>query len=162
MKNNGSQFEEILGTQHEAYEVQGRARLHKVSPPCLVFGTPGRQRVILKENPFLDFIGSWIERGGRSMHLEAKMTGEPRLGINNATGIKPQQLINLKAWEDSGAVVGVLWYHAGECRLLSLAQIFAALGDGRHSVRWEKAYKLYQTTDLVFWDYLPALAVIYP
>ena len=162
MKNGGAQFEEILATQHEAYEAQGRARLHKVSPPCLVFGTPGRQRVVLKENPFLDFVGSWTERGGRSIHVEAKMTATPRIGINNATGIKPDQLVNLQKWEASGSAVGVLWFHAGECRLLTLNQIFAARDEGRGSVRWGKAYRLYQTTDLVFWDYLTALAVIYP
>lgn len=162
MKNTGSIFEEVLSAQHEAYLAQGRAKIEQVSPPCKVFGAPGRQRVILLENPFLDFTGSWIERSGRTLHIEAKATSEPRLGINNATGIKPHQLNNLVAWEKAGAAVGVLWYHAGTARLLTLNQILAALADSRGSVRWEKAYALHQTTDLVFWDYLTALAVIYP
>lgn len=162
MKNTGSTFEEILATQHEAYFAQGRAKIDKVSPPCKVFGSPGRQRVILLENPFLDFVGSWMEQKGRSIHVEAKVTSEPRLGINNATGIKPEQLNNLQRWERTGSAVGVLWYHAGSCRLLSLNQILAARAEGRGSVRWEKAYILHQTADLVFWDYLPALAVICP
>lgn len=162
MKNDGSTFEQILATQHEAYEAQGRARICQVSPPCRVFGTPGRQRVVMLDNPFVDFVGSWLERGGRSIHIEAKVTGKPILGFNNDTGIKVKQLENLQRWEKAGAAVGVLWCHRGEAKLLTLNQILAARAEGRGSVQWDRAYTLYQPSDLVFWDYLTALSAIYP
>lgn len=162
MKNNGTTFEMILETQHEAYAVQGRAKLEKLSQPVKVFGSPGRQRVVHLPNPFLDFTGCWMEAGNRSLHIEAKSTVQPRLPIYNDTGIKTTQMDALHAWHRAGAAVGVLWFHAGTTRLLSLSQIEAARAEGKGSVRWEKAYTLYQTTDLIFWDYLTALRALYP
>jgi len=162
MKNTGTDFESILETQHAAYLAQGRAKIEKVSQPIRVFGPPGRQRVIHLPNPFLDFTGSWIERGGRAIHIECKVTGEPRLSFNSDTGIKPAQLEALIGWEAAGAAVGVLWFHAGRARLLTLPHILAAEHVGRKSVRWASAYDLPQGGDLIFWDYLAAFAALWP
>lgn len=162
MKNTGTDFENILDTQHAAYHAQGRAYLEKTSQPIKVFGPPGHKRVIHLDNPFLDFTGCWIERGGRSIHIEAKVTGEPRLAIYSETGLKVKQMHALHAWHKAGAAVGVLWFHQGAARLLTLTQIEAARESGRGSVRWERAYTLYQTKELVFWDYLTALGALYP
>lgn len=162
MKNNGTTFEMILETQHQAYAVQGRAKIEKLSQPVKVFGPPGRQRVVHLPNPFLDFTGCWMEHGNRSIHIEAKTTVPARLPIYNDTGIKTTQMEALHAWNKAGAAVGVLWFHEGATRLLTLAQIEAARAEGRGSVRWERAYPLYQTGELVFWDYLTALKALYP
>lgn len=162
MRNRGTEFESILDTQHQAYEAQGRAVLEKLSQPIRVFGPPGGQKVVYLKNPFLDFTGTWKEKRGRSLHIEAKVTSEPRLALNSKTGLKVEQLLNLRRWEAAGAAVGVLWHHLGQTRLLTLAQIDLALAEVRGSVRFEKAYRLHQTSDLVFWDYLLPLAALYP
>jgi hypothetical protein len=161
MKNGGTEFENILETQHEAYLAQGRAKLEKISQPIKVFGPRGHQKIVHLDNPFLDFSGSWIERGGRNLHIEAKVTGEPRLPIYSEIGLKVKQMNALHAWHKAGAAVGVLWFHEGTARLLTITQIEAARAEGRGSVRWERAYPLRQTTPLVFWDYLLALGALY-
>lgn len=163
MRNQGTEFEQILETQHAAYAVRGLATLHKTSQPVKVFGGRGAPlRVIHLVNPFLDFVGCWKEQGGRSMHIEAKMTSQPRLPIWNDTGLKPQQIENLQAWHDAGAAVGTLWHHAGQTKFVTLAAIYQAREDGRESIPWAAGHKLHQTDDLIFWDYLPILRVLYP
>lgn len=162
MKNQGTEFEEILHTQHDAYAARGVASLEKVTQPIKVFGPPGRQKVIHLANPFLDFVGVWKERDGRAIFLEAKVTSQPRLALADDDGLKTHQLNALQRWHDAGAAVGLLWHHRGRTRFFPLGTIWAARESGRKSLAWADGLDLEQDGDLVFWDYMPILRRLYP
>jgi len=141
-RNQGTEFENELKLIFSAYKTQGRATLEKVDPPSKVLGN----RVIYMENPFLDFVGSWTEQGGRALFIEAKATDEPRLligGKSNSNGMKDNQLANALAWWRAGAMVLVLWRFQGEVRVFTPAMAkHATMENGRRSLRFCDAHRL--------------------
>lgn len=106
MKNRGKQFEKDLEEVFTFYEHRRLLVLRKVDPPTQFIG-PGK--IIYKANPFLDFVGSWTERGGRMLVIEAKHTDNPKLDISSGAGITTDQMHSLRRWHHAGAVAAVLW-----------------------------------------------------
>lgn len=165
MKNGGTEFETHVEIVCDAYRAQGLADIEKVAPPVKVFGMDARgmARVALLTNPFLDFVGTWTEQGGRAIHLEAKATSTPRLPVGNKDGVDADQLANLRRWYKAGAAVGVLWQHAETVRFVSLTMIEHALNvDQRKSVPWIDGYILPPGPGLVSFDFLAMLRVLFP
>ena len=163
-KNTGTEFEAHVALVCDCYRAQGRADITKVEPPIkTLFIGPGKTKVIHLENPYLDFIGAWTERGGRALHIEAKTTQAPRLAVGADNGISADQIANLKRWHNAGAAVGVLWEHAGQVRFVTLTAIDHAREiEERASVQWSKAYPIPQGEGFVSFDFLAILAVLYP
>ena len=81
----GKEFEDILARICDCYRQSGRAKIHKVDPPSKMVGRGPGARIIYGVNPFLDFIGTWSERGNRSLMMEAKSTSNHRLYDFNFT-----------------------------------------------------------------------------
>ena len=161
-KNNGTAFESHIKLAAEGYAAQGRATLEKADPPTAIrYKGPGKPFVQQLENPFLDFLGVWTERGGRALFIEAKSTEEHRLPICRDNGLTSKQVAALQRWHDAGAVVGVVWHHRGEWRLVTLSLIEMVRAEGSASLRWADAMTLPRGTGLIQYDFLTALACIY-
>lgn len=163
-KNGGINFEDHVVICADVYRTQGRADITKVEPPTkTVFIGKGKTKTIQLENPYLDFVGCWTERGGRAIHLEAKATSTPRLPVGNDDGVNADQLANLKRWHASGAAVGVLWQHAEQVRFVTLGMITHAREvEERASVAWTKAYPIPYGGGFLSFDFLSILGKVYP
>lgn len=112
--NTGKPFEEELATILTKYGARGQLRLKKVEPPMRFAG----RRIILLPNPFLDFCGSWVERGGRAVFMEAKSTSKNTLPMGKS-GLTDTQLDALRHWHNAGAVAFVLWKYDGVVRFIA-------------------------------------------
>lgn len=145
-QNDGTAFERELELLFEAYTKQGRAKVHKVDPPTKTFnvkGKPGMRRTVNLANPFLDFTGAWTEQGGRALLIEAKHTEKPRLPLGGDEGLTAEQWANAMDWHRAGAMVLILWRHAGEVRVTTPALAMAAAREyDRKSIRWADAHRL--------------------
>lgn len=163
-KNTGTDFETHVALVCDAYRAQRRADITKVEPPTkTLFIGPGRTKTIHLENPYLDFVGAWTERGGRAVHIEAKTTQAPRLPVGNDAGVSAEQLTNLKRWHAAGAAVGVLWEHDGQVRFVTITAIeHARTVEDRASVKWANAYPIPPGDGFVSFDFLAILSVLYP
>lgn len=135
-KSNGDAAEELILALCESYRRQGRARLRKVDPPSRVVGRGNAKRIIYLENPFLDLVGVWSEKGGRALFLEVKSTKSPRLPIARKDGVTEKQIESLKNWRDSGAVTGVLWVRGCDLKVITLETIEFAIACGHASLHW--------------------------
>ena len=153
------------GEAHEAeielicgqYRKQKRAKIHKVDPPIRIVRR-GKQAIgIPQPSPFVDWLGCWTERGGRLIHIESKSTREPRLPLLTKEGLKGSQYDNLIAWHRAGAIVGVLWGHAGGMKLISLPTIAHAIESEQKSLKWRHHRSCRRGTGLVTWDFLTDL-----
>ncbi len=105
--SHGRGFEQQVENSAAHYERQQILLLRKVEPPTRVVGGGAARKVIFLDNPFLDFVGSWTERGGRMIVLEAKETHEPRLSYGG--GLTERQLEAMHRWWQVGAAVGLVW-----------------------------------------------------
>lgn len=160
--NSGTAFERQLVQIFDGYAKQRRAKIHKVDPPHKVVTRriAGRwvQQVILEENPWLDFAGSWAEAGGRMLVIEAKTTREPRLPLRvakGASGLSDEQWRNGIDWQRAGAMVLILWEHRGEIRATTPAMAAHAARElGRKSIRWCDAHPLPRGLGWVRFDVL--------
>lgn len=154
-KGSGFLFEKHIEAVCETYEMQGRARIKKVSPPSIVKAWP-RPHIVLLSSPFVDFIGSWTEQGGECINIEAKSTTVPRLPIANEKGVKPEQIAALKAWQEAKSKTGVLWEHGGEVRFVTVAMIVAAREKEEKSIAWDNAVRIPAQKGVSF-DFLETL-----
>lgn len=107
-------------------------RIKKVEQPIRIFGG----RTIHLENPFLDFVGCWTERLGRSIFFEAKSTTKDRLQVGSG-GLSDKQLDSIHRWKVSGAVTFLLWEVGGKCRFWTEGMILQQTSDRRH-LRFEE------------------------
>lgn len=107
--SDGREWEETISATALEYERNGVLRMRKVSPPSRVVGGKGDRKVIFMTNDFLDFVGSWMQRGGRALFLEAKQTHEDRLPLARPGGLTEQQVRALRDWTLASAATGVLW-----------------------------------------------------
>jgi len=114
VKNNGKGFEDVIGRCIAQYEFRNVLTARKCDPPTVFV----RGHVVLKANPFPDFVGSWRERGGKMVMIEAKSTEEPFLKIAQDGGLRVNQIEPMERWERFGAATFVLWGHAGEMYLI--------------------------------------------
>ena len=97
------------------YRHRGWLTLEKVDPPVRIV----QGRYIPQANPFLDFTGAWTERGGRSLHVEAKDVDTDSLKVDGSPGIGASQRENILRWCIAKATVFVLWHRRGEVMLLT-------------------------------------------
>lgn len=160
MRNSGKPWEEMIQTSADVYERQGFLRLSKVDPPTKMVG-PGR--VIWLKNPFLDFVGSWTERQGRALMLEAKSTKDPTLKLRQKdNGVTEDQLWAIDRWHRSGAVTGVLWHVRDKAMYyLSPMALASALIEGRRNVGVDDGVRFTQGVGMVLADFLPALDAVW-
>lgn len=155
---SGTSFEARIRAVCDTYLARGLAYLEKVDPPTV----KTKFRTIYKDNPFLDFVGSWMEQHGRSIHIEAKSNSKTSLPISaDRDGVSVEQIESLEKWEAAGAAVGILWDHKGEVRFVTLAQMAAAKADELKSVPWARAYRIPAGHGIDF-DFLAVLHVLYP
>lgn len=108
MSGRGKEFERHLTDLAADYERRRLLVMRKLDPPTRVIG-PGK--IIYMRSPFVDFSGSWTERAGRSIHIEAKETHDNKLGVgaSASSGITVNQVHNLHVWHQAGAVAAVCW-----------------------------------------------------
>jgi penicillin-binding protein-related factor A (putative recombinase) len=137
-RNDGRAFENALEAIFTRYQSHGLMRVKKCEPPCKVTGFGAFRRVIFLENDYLDFVGSWNERGARFTTLEAKSTSKPVLPLNQKGGLTTKQVDALRHWTRAGCVAAVLWEHRGEVKLVRSELVEATLYR-RKSLRWEDA-----------------------
>lgn len=125
--NTGKPFEEELTTILTQYGTRGLLRLKKVEPPMRFAG----RRIILLPNPFLDFCGSWTERGGRAVFMEAKSTSKNTLPVGKS-GLTDSQVDSLRHWHNAGAVTFVLWKFDEVVRFIAWPWIEPVLKNRKH------------------------------
>lgn len=171
-RNPGHAFESQVADICELYERQGLARMKQVSPPTKTLHKPGGGSFTINlPSPYLDFLGTWMERAGKTIMVECKATDEPTLRVlgrdekgkdQAGAGIKASQLDNAFAWERAGAAVAFLWYHNDQVRLLTPKMVVATLASsGRKSLQWHEAHKVPQGEGFVLYDFLACLRALH-
>lgn len=160
----GQAFEREMGLVCDAYRAQGRANIRKVDPPSRSFTKGGKTFTTLLANPFLDFVGTWTELGGKAIMVEVKSTAEPRLAVlaagQKGSGISHDQLVNALEWEHAGAAVAFLWQHDRAVRLLTPTMVRAATTE-RRSVPWTTGHLVPAGMGFCFHDFLTLLHPIH-
>jgi hypothetical protein len=120
-RGRGKRFEQEIADAALSYERARLLILRKVDPPTRIVG---RGRIVFLANPFLDFVGVWIEREGKAVFLEAKETSSGQLGLGQKTnGVTAPQLRSLRVWHHAGAVSAVLWRVGSATFLLPITEI---------------------------------------
>lgn len=159
-RNDGRGFEEQMSKTCAAYFHARVMRLEKCEPPARILYKPGGRDVIFLENPFLDFVGTWTERSGRAVLIEAKSTSEPRLSLGGK--LTDKQIEWLERWHLAGAAVGVVWEFVGQgARFLPVGQIVETFKMRKH-VKWEEAEPIAQGRGFVLHDFAHNLRRWYP
>lgn len=156
----GRPFEAYLEMIFAAYAAQGRAQIEKVAPPTAMVGGPGRWRPVHLLNPFLDYTGTWTERGGRSLHLEAKSTEKHLLPVGVEGGVTAEQMAALERWQKAGAVAAVLWSHNGEVRIATHDLLALQRAEGRGSIRFADAFPVLAGVGMTTDDILATIAAL--
>lgn len=160
--NQGRALQGEIDRIANAYRTVGIAKLHKVDPPCRVVGFGAARKVIFMPNPFVDYVGTWTQRGGRSLALEAKSTAEPKLPIRQQSGVTEKQFEALSEWEQHGAAVGILWGYKNEIRFVPMAAARAQLAAGVKHVKWDTATVIPRGLGLVTFDFIKVIAAYFP
>lgn len=160
-RNTGKGFESELKRIAEIYETKKLLALEKVDPPVKVLGSGEFRKVIFLPNPFLDYVGTWTERGGRAVFLEAKSYETQRLPIGDG-GLTQKQGNKLKRWHSAGAAVGMLWECKGMVVFFSMQQIDDAFYYGRKSLQFEHGEPVQQGQGFILYDYIENLRRAYP
>ncbi len=151
--NDGHGFESSLAKVNAIYEQRGLATVCKVEPPVKSFGHGITHRTIYLPNPFVDFCGSWTERGGRAMHFEAKSTSEPALPCQAKGGFSQSQRDSMARWRTAGAVTFLLWEMHGQTRFWTYDMVQAGLQD-RASLVWADGHVVGAGKGWLFIDWL--------
>lgn len=151
--NDGRSFEDIVERINLQYQRKGMMRLKKVDPPTRVF----KGTVIFLENPFLDYAGVMTMERGRAVFIEAKSTSVARLAIGGRGGVSDKQIGALDAWEECGAIVGVLWGYQDEMRFVSRKMIHAVLQSENASLKWSEAEPIARGKGFIIYDYIENL-----
>lgn len=162
ISNQGKQLQETIAACAAYYAHRGIAKIHKVDPPCRIVGAGFKRKTIYLENPFVDFIGTWAARGGRTIALEAKSTEKPTLPVSQDGGVTAKQLAALQDWRDHGAAVGVLWEYGEDIRFVPLDAIRSQLDAGIKHVKWEHARPVPEGLGFCRFDFLAVLAIYFP
>ena len=117
--NRGMPFEELVERVCTSYERRGIMRLRKVDPPTFMING----QWVRKTSPFLDYVGTWTERGGRAIFLECKSTRGGKLPMFSKGGLTDEQYKALQAWHQAGAVSCLLWLDRSMVALVTASQI---------------------------------------
>lgn len=161
-QNQGKDLQNTILRIARTYQDRNVCKIHKVDPPVRVVGFGAARKVIFMPNPFVDFIGSWTERGGRSIALEAKSTAKPTLPILQSGGITEAQYESLWSWRKSGAAVGVLWEYGQEIRFAPLEALRAQLDAGVKHLKWDNATPVPRGTGFCEFDFMQVLRAYFP
>lgn len=170
--NTGKAFEKEIEGVLVQYQAKNLLRMKKVDPPLRYIGG----RVLHLANPFLDFIGSWTERGGRMVVMECKSTrpktgaqlpfmevlAEARLPLGDG-GLTDRQRDSLGRWHDAGAAAFVLWRHGNrETALIPWPVIWTVdrRMDRRHLL-WGDGVPVQAGTGFVTVDFLAAMRRVF-
>lgn len=156
--NDGKRFERLFKQVADEYKYRRVLRMEKCDPPTRIVG-PGK--ILFLENPFADFVGSWTERGGRSILLEAKSTQDDRLPMGTGK-LSDKQIEWLYRWHCAGAVVGVVWEAAFKVGFLPIGKIKQIADSGRRHLKFEDADNVPQGRGLILFDFVQNLRRWYP
>lgn len=163
--NDGRAFQADIETTLHAYRVRGMADLRKTEPPTRVLGGGHNRRVIFMANPFLDYLGTWSERHGRAIVVEAKSTATHRLPVNRDGGLTAEQCHTMANWRKAGAAVALLWRWRnadagglGPVTLWTPEMVWQRIGWGEASLKHEDGIPVGQGPGTRLVDFLPVLA----
>ena len=162
-RNDGREFQRQLEVIAGSYHTRGLAYLQKVDPPVAVVWIPDKrtgekkQRVIFKQNPFLDYLGVWTVHHGRMILMEAKSTSGHRLPAFGEAGFKDKQWAAMKRWRFTGAACCLLWSYAGQVRLWTPELLMVAEAAGAKSLEFQAGIPVEQGDGLLRWDWLRTL-----
>ena len=158
--NSGKPFEKMLEHVFDAYRACGIMDIRKTDPPVKVVGTGVRRQVIFMDNPWVDFLGSWREKSGRMIALEAKSTATNHLAVGKTGGVTARQWQALTDWSSAGAAAGIIWECPAGVFFVPLGQA-AKAANNRCRVTPEFGIKLPPGKGFVFWDVAAALRIVY-
>ncbi len=162
----GKGFEKDIADMADIYATQGKARLAKVDPPSITFVPKGTSRAVtqLLENPWLDFAGSWTERAGRHILIEAKETTEPKIKLREKKGggVSAEQIDAGLDWQAAGAMVLFLWKCDGVVRFMTPNQLLRAVQDGKRSLHAHECHRVPEGPGLLFYDFLAIARALAP
>lgn len=160
LTNTGKPFETCLAHVFDAYRACGVMDVRKVEPPIKILQRGSVKAVIFLDNPFLDYIGSWRERGGRMIALEAKSTATNHLAVGKTGGVTARQWQALTDWSSAGAAAGIIWECPAGVFFVPLGQA-AKAANNRARVTPEFGIKLPPGKGFVFFDVAAAMRVVY-
>ena len=149
-KNTGKDLENRISEISKIYHAQEKALIYKCDPPSRTFNVKGKTFTTLLRNPFPACVGSWTEKGGRCLLIEAKSTQHPRLPIMcKSGGVTIDQVKHLTHWHHSGAAVGIVWEHDLRWKFVGIKQVQETLlmkrgNQPRKSIRWDEAQEIPQ------------------
>jgi hypothetical protein len=152
-KNTGQEFEHELELTFAGYHNLRRATVRKVSPPTRTFGGG---KIVYLPNPFLDYIGSWTERNGRALIVEAKSTLEPRLKFGPG-GLTDTQLGSFRVWSAAQAECCLIWRAGRTVWVFTAAEILRAVESGKRSIAAKDGHPVPPGQGLILWDFLTVL-----
>lgn len=158
-------FEANVKRVLEHYRQRNILRMEKVGPPARIMGGGLRRNVIFMENPFMDFVGTWTERGGRMLAIEAKSTQDGKLVMAEAGNLKDKQIEWLQRWHAAGAAVGILWEWRGTgWRFIPLGNLMAVVKTGRRHIKWDESCAIPRMSGhpQAHHDFICNLRTIYP
>lgn len=158
VQNQGTGLQAEINQICTHYLKRGRAKIHKVDPPVRIVGRGAGRRVIFMANPWLDYAGT-VE--GQAIVLEAKQTQDARLSVDigqplkgNVNGITKAQVEALQAWQQAGALTGVLWGHNQRIRFVPTEYLEEAKLDQEKSIKWHEALVIPAGESFCTFDFL--------
>lgn len=160
LSNSGKSFETVLQHIFDAYRACGVMDVRHVDPPVKIIGGGKNRQVIFQDNYFVDYIGSWRERSGRMIALEAKSTAINHLAVGKTGGVTARQWKALTDWSGAGAAAGIIWECPAGVFFVPLGQA-AKAANNRCRVTPEFGLKLAPGKGFVFFDVAAAMRVVY-
>ena len=169
MRNTGKAFEKEIEMTAAGYQSRRIATLRKVDPPVAVIWPFDRatgkkvQRVIFKQNPWLDYAGVWTAHHGRMLLVEAKSTSNHRLPFNRHGGLTTEQCATASTWRACGAAVCIVWQYAGKVVLFTPEMLREAEARGDKSLTHDSGLPVPRGEGGILWDFLGVLeSAIWP
>lgn len=159
-RNDGRRFEDLFRGVADQYHHLRLLRLEKCDPPTKVMGKRPFVNIIYQENPFADWVGSWTERGGRSLIIETKSTQEDKLQLGSK--LSDKQIEWLQRWHSAGAVTGVVWEADFKVGFLPLGRIMDVVKSGRRHIKFAEADPVPQGKGFIMFDFIQNLRRWYP
>lgn len=153
----GKAFQARMKSIFDGYRKARRADLEKIDPPLKVYGTGAKRSVVFLENPWLDYSGTWTERAGRAIYIEAKATAGERLGLGSS-GVSDSQIRNLRRWTAAGAIAAIAWEFDNQIKIVPARELLDAWDAGAKSMQWRHLPPVARGMGLIEFDILTALA----
>jgi len=163
-QNDGKSFEKIMTQIGEAYDRRGVMRIVKAEPPTFRMKKNGETIIGERANPFLDYAGTWTERGGRALFIEAKSTTDSTtLPLDREGGVTTDQVLALRRWHNAGAAVAVIWeVNRTHCAAISHDLLVSTLATGRKSIRFDELPRVSVGFGFIIYDFAQLLRQFYP